>query len=139
MARRPSSGSRARNVVSFSRRRLRATEKRTCKGAGSLSSENGRGAAMQEVAPGADAGSRGLGAEWVACYRTPVDHEAHIVKGFLGQYGVPCVLESMRFRMEPLTFGALGDILVLVPPEWSAVARGLIAGRADSVRKEAGE
>ena len=66
---------------------------------------------------------------WTICYRTPVEHEAHIVKGFLEQYGVPCVLASDRFRMEPLTFGALGEVNVLVPEDWSLVAQGLIAGR----------
>lgn len=66
---------------------------------------------------------------WTICYRTPMEHEAHIVKGFLEQYGIPCVLESDRFRMEPLTFGALGEVRVLVPDDWSLVARGLIAGR----------
>jgi len=66
---------------------------------------------------------------WHICYRTGVEYEAHIVKGFLEQYGVPCVLESDLFRMEPVTFGALGEIRLLVPEEWSRVAGGLIAGR----------
>jgi len=83
-------------------------------------------------------GDEGLGGGWIACYRTPVEPEAHIVKGFLRHYGVPCVLESSRFRMEPVNFSALGEVRVLVPPEWGEVARGLIAGRADARRKESG-
>jgi hypothetical protein len=67
--------------------------------------------------------------EWIVCYRTPVEYEAHIVKGYLEHYGVPCVLASDRFRMEPLTFPALGEVRVLVPDDWSRVANGLIAGR----------
>ncbi len=66
---------------------------------------------------------------WESCYATPVEAEAHVVKGFLEQYGVPCVLENDRFGVQPLTFCALGQVKVLVPEEWLHVARGLINGR----------
>ncbi len=66
---------------------------------------------------------------WESCYATPVEAEAHVVKGFLEQYGVPCVLENGRFGVQPLTFCALGQVKVLVPEEWLRVARGLINGR----------
>lgn len=67
---------------------------------------------------------------WEACYATPVEAEAHVVKGFLEQYGVPCLLASDRFAAQPLTFCALGQIKVLVPEAWIRVARGLIDGRS---------
>jgi hypothetical protein len=66
---------------------------------------------------------------WESCYATPLEVEAHVVKGFLEQYGVPCVLENDRFGVQPLTFCALGQVKVLVPEEWLRVARGLINGR----------
>lgn len=66
---------------------------------------------------------------WKSCYATPVEVEAHVVKGFLERYGVPCVLENDRFGVQPLTFCALGQVKVLVPDEWLQVARGLINGR----------
>ena len=66
---------------------------------------------------------------WEACYATPLEAEAHLVKGFLEQYGVPCVLENDRFGVQPLTFCALGQVKVLVPMDWLRVARGLIKGR----------
>jgi hypothetical protein len=66
---------------------------------------------------------------WEACYATPVEAQAHVVKGFLEHYGVPCVLESDRFGAQPLTFCALGQVKVLVPRDWLHVARGLIKGR----------
>ena len=66
---------------------------------------------------------------WESCYATPVEAEAHVVKGFLEQYGVPCVLKNDRFGVQPLTFCALGQVKVLVPEEWLRVARGLINGR----------
>jgi len=66
---------------------------------------------------------------WESCYSTPVEAEAHVVKGFLEQYGVPCLLDSNRFAAQPLTFCALGQVRVLVPADWLRVARGLIKGR----------
>jgi len=66
---------------------------------------------------------------WEVCFSTPLDAEAHIVRGYLEHYGIPCELRSRRFGMEPLTFGALGLVEILVPDAWSRVARGLIRGR----------
>jgi hypothetical protein len=66
---------------------------------------------------------------WEVCFSSPIDVEAHIVCGYLEHHGVPCHLRSTRFGMEPLTFGALGQVDVLVPNAWSRVARGLIRGR----------
>ncbi len=70
-----------------------------------------------------------MSAQWQCCYATPIEAEAHVVKGFLEQYGVPCVLENDRFGAQPLTFCALGQVKVLVPEDWLRVARGLINGR----------
>jgi hypothetical protein len=67
--------------------------------------------------------------EWHACYSTPLEIQAHLVKGYLEQFGVPCILESLRFGMKPLTFGALGEVRVLVRDDWVHVARGLLRGR----------
>ena len=66
---------------------------------------------------------------WESCFATPLEAEAHVVKGFLEQYGVPCILENHRFAVQPLTICALGQVTVLVPEEWLRVARGLIDGR----------
>jgi len=72
---------------------------------------------------------------WESCYETPVEVEAHVVKGFLEHYGVPCVLENDRFRAQPLTFCALGQVRILVPADWAQVARGLINGRRKRRRR----
>ena len=71
---------------------------------------------------------------WESCYQTPVEAEAHVVKGFLEHYGVPCLLQSDRFHAQPLTFCALGQMRILVPDDWLLVARGLINGRARRAR-----
>jgi hypothetical protein len=73
--------------------------------------------------------------EWEVCFTTPLDFEAHIVRGYLEHYGIPCHVRNNRFGMEPLTFGALGQLHVLVPSQWSRVARGLIRGRLGDRRR----
>jgi len=72
---------------------------------------------------------------WQPCYSTPVEVNAHLVKGYLEQFGVPCVLQSLRFGMKPLTTGALGEVHVLVRDDWVDVARGLIRGRQEGPRR----
>lgn len=67
--------------------------------------------------------------DWHACYSTPTEVQAYVVKGYLEQFGVPCMVASTRFGMEPLTFGALGEVRVLVRDDWVHIARGLLQGR----------
>lgn len=75
---------------------------------------------------------------WQACYSTPIEVQAYLVKGYLEQYGVPCVLDSLRFGMKPLTFCALGEIHILVREDWVHIARGLLRGReGDASRRRA--
>jgi hypothetical protein len=59
---------------------------------------------------------------WEACYSTAHEFQAHIVKGYLEQFGVPCLVDGAR----PL---GLGQVQVLVHADWAHVARGLIRGR----------
>jgi len=66
---------------------------------------------------------------WMACYSTPLEVQAYVVKGYLEQWGVPCLVDSGRFGMKPLTFCALGEVRVLVREEWLPVAQGLLRGR----------
>jgi hypothetical protein len=73
--------------------------------------------------------------EWHACYSTPFEVQAYLVKGYLEQFGVPCVVESHRFGMKPLTFGALGEVRILVREDWVHIALGLVRGREGPARK----
>ena len=66
---------------------------------------------------------------WESCYSTPHEVQAYLVKGYLEQYGVPCLVENGRFGINSLTFGALGEVRILVHEEWLDVARGLIRSR----------
>ncbi len=67
--------------------------------------------------------------DWEVCFTSPLNFEAHIVRGYLEHYGVPCHVQSSRFGLEPLIFGALGQVEVLVPSIWADIARGMIRGR----------
>lgn len=67
--------------------------------------------------------------DWQPCYSSPMEADAYVVKGYLEQYGVPCIVESRRFGMEPVSFGALGDVRVLVHEDWVQIAQGLLRAR----------
>ncbi|HEY5935775.1 MAG TPA: hypothetical protein VIU61_14100 [Kofleriaceae bacterium] len=66
---------------------------------------------------------------WKVCHATAFEPEAHLVKGFLEHQGIPCLLESLRFGMDPVRTGSLGTIRILVPEEWVPVAAKLISHR----------
>lgn len=65
---------------------------------------------------------------WRACYSAAHPPEAHLVKGFLEQRGVPCVLRSEGPSMYPAA--ALGTrVHVLVPEDWLPVAQKMVDSR----------
>ncbi len=63
---------------------------------------------------------------WETCYSTGSEVQAYLVKGYLEQFGVPCVIEGGRGSVKPL---GLGEIRLLVAVEWLHIAQGLIRGR----------
>lgn len=71
---------------------------------------------------------------WKVCHATAFEPEAHLVKGFLEHQGIPCLLESRRFEMDPVRTGSLGTIHILVPEEWVPVAAKLISHRTPRPR-----
>lgn len=72
---------------------------------------------------------------WKVCHATAFEPEAHLVKGFLEHQGIPCLLESLRFAMDPVRTGSLGTIRILVPEEWVPVAAKLISHRTPRPRQ----
>ena len=65
---------------------------------------------------------------WRACYSAATSTEAHLVKGFLEQRGVPCVVRQEGPTMYPsAAFGMRAH--VLVPEDWLPVARKLVDRR----------
>ena len=51
---------------------------------------------------------------WVEIASTGTEDEARLLQGFLEAEGVPAQVENVKFTMEPINFGAMGDIRVYV-------------------------
>jgi len=64
---------------------------------------------------------------WRACY-SATSPDAHVVKGFLEQRGVPCLLRSEGPSIYP-SAGLGMRVHVLVPEHWFAVAHKLVDRR----------
>jgi Putative prokaryotic signal transducing protein len=54
---------------------------------------------------------------WVEIASTGTDDEARLLKGFLDAEGIEAQIENVKFSMEPINFGTMGDIRVYVPAE----------------------
>ena len=57
------------------------------------------------------------GTTWVEITSTGTDDEARLVQGFLEGAGIPTQVENVKFSMEPINFGTMGDIRVYVGAE----------------------
>lgn len=54
---------------------------------------------------------------WVEIASTGTEEEARLLQGFLDAEGVDAQIENVKFSMEPINFGAMGDIRVYVAAE----------------------
>jgi Putative prokaryotic signal transducing protein len=66
---------------------------------------------------------------WVEVDKLARDEEAVLVQGFLENEGIPCQIENKKFHAEPVNFGDMAVIRVLVPAENAEEARRLLARR----------
>jgi len=69
------------------------------------------------------------GTTWVEIASTGTDDEARIIQGFLQAEGIPAEVENVKFSMEPINFGTMGDIRVYVSAENEARAQELMRQR----------
>ncbi len=51
---------------------------------------------------------------WVEIASTGSADEANLLQGFLEAEGIPAQIENVKFNMEPINFGIMGDIRVYV-------------------------
>ena len=66
----------------------------------------------------------------VAVYRAAGEAEAHVIKGLLENYGIPCLLKSHAApSVHVLTIDGLGETKVMVWESMAGEARELIKGR----------
>jgi len=66
---------------------------------------------------------------WEVCDVVGTEEEAVLIAGFLRSRGMDVNLESLVFHAEPVTFGRLGEVRVLVPAAQSGEARKLLSQR----------
>jgi hypothetical protein len=66
---------------------------------------------------------------WVEIASTGTEDEANLIKGFLDAEGIPAQIENVKFSMEPITFGKMGDIRVYVGSSDERRAMDLLRSR----------
>lgn len=69
------------------------------------------------------------GTTWVEIASTGTENEAALLAGFLDAEGIPAQIENVKFKMEPINFGTMGEIRVYVPREHEARAQELLRER----------
>lgn len=57
------------------------------------------------------------------------EDEAKLLQGFLEAEGVPAQIEDLKFHMEPINFGAMGEIRVFVAADDEPRAQQLLRER----------
>lgn len=71
----------------------------------------------------------GTSTTWVEIASTGVEDEANLLRGFLEAEGIPAQIENVKFTMEPVNFGTMGDIRVYVDAEDEERAVALLRDR----------
>src|SRR5947199_10598651 len=69
------------------------------------------------------------GTTWVEITSVGTDDEARLLQGFLEAEDIPAQIENVKFSMEPINFGTMGDIRVYVSAEDEERAQQLIKQR----------
>ena len=69
------------------------------------------------------------GTTWVENTSTGSEDEARLVQGVLEAEGIPAQIENVKFSMEPVTFGAMGEIRVYVGAEDEQRAQEMLRSR----------
>jgi hypothetical protein len=66
---------------------------------------------------------------WVEIASTGTEDEARLLEGFLEAQGIPAQVENVKFSMEPINFGTMGDIRIYVGSNDEAQALELLRSR----------
>ena len=69
------------------------------------------------------------GTTWVEIASSGTEDEAQLIQGFLEAEGIRAQIENVKFSMEPINFGTMGDIRVYVGSEDEARAQELLRSR----------
>lgn len=69
------------------------------------------------------------GTTWVEIASAGTEDEARLLQGFLQSEGIAAQVENVKFSMEPINFGTMGDIRIYVGSQDEARAMELVRGR----------
>ncbi len=69
------------------------------------------------------------GNSWVEIAGVGTEDEARLLQGFLDSAGIPTQVESLKFHMEPVNFGGLGEVRIYVAAENESRALDLLEKR----------
>jgi hypothetical protein len=69
------------------------------------------------------------GTTWVEIASCGTEDEAQLLEGFLEAEGIDAQIENVKFNMEPINFGAMGDIRIYVGSDDEAKALELLKQR----------
>jgi hypothetical protein len=69
------------------------------------------------------------GSTWVEIASTGNEDEATLLSGFLEAEGIAAQVENVKFKMEPINFGTMGDIRVYVQADDEQRALELLRSR----------
>ena len=69
------------------------------------------------------------GTTWVEIASVGTEDEANLLQGFLQAEGIPAQIENVKFTMEPINFGTMGDIRIYVGAEDEQRAQDLLRQR----------
>jgi hypothetical protein len=66
---------------------------------------------------------------WIEIASTGTEDEATLIRGFLEAEGIPAQIENVKFSMEPINFGTMGDIRIYVSAQDEQRAQELMKQR----------
>ena len=75
------------------------------------------------------------GSTWIEIASTGTADEANLLAGFLEAEGITAQIENVKFQMEPINFGAMGDIRVYVQSTDESRAQQLLREREQAYQK----
>ena len=75
------------------------------------------------------------GTTWIEIASTGTEDEANLLAGFLQAEGIAAQIENVKFQMEPINFGAMGDIRVYVSSADEARAQQLMREREQAYQR----
>lgn len=78
-------------------------------------------------------------ADWQVVRTVGTEEEAALIAGYLEEAGIETEIESLLFHQEPVTFGRMGEVRVLVDAAEIAAAESVLEERGAEAALDAAE